>query len=287
VTVLRDGHKVGTHPIGKVTSEQLVEMMVGGAVSDLYAERTAGPGEPLLRVEGLSRYGFFHRASFQLHEGEILGICGLAGAGRSELVRSLCGIDPLDEGAVFLRDREITPEDYSEAIRSGLAYLTEDRKACGLALRMTLSENVLSSVIPRHCSFGMYLARRGRGVVSDLISTLNVLPPETDREAATFSGGNQQKILLAKWLATDPEVLILDEPTRGVDVGAKAVIHKAVAAAADRGKGVILISSDLPELVGLSDRILVMCQGHLTGELAGDDRTEEKALLAANRGTSQ
>lgn len=283
VTVLRDGRKVGTHPIGKVSSESLVEMMVGGAVSDLYAERTSPPGEPLLRAEALSRCGFFHNISFELREREILGICGLAGAGRSELVRSMCGIDPLDEGCVFLRDEEITPEDYSDAIRAGLAYLTEDRKANGLALRMTMSENLLSSVIPRHCAFGIYLSGRGREPVSRLSGALKVQPPEPDREAANFSGGNQQKILLAKWLATDPEVLILDEPTRGVDVGAKAVIHKAIAETADRGKGVILISSDLPELVGLSDRILVMREGHFTGELTGEDRTEERALLAANR----
>ena len=282
VTVMRDGKRVATEEIDKTTSAQLVEMMVGRNVSTLYAERERPPGRVRLRVEQVSRYGFFHEVSLEVREGEILGIGGLSGAGRSELARSICGIDPLDAGGVYLDDREITPESYPEAIAEGLAYLTEDRKGQGLALRMTLAENALSAIIPRHCRFGWYRPGRGRGLLSRLIGDLEVHPPEPRRTVITLSGGNQQKALLAKWLAVEGDVLILDEPTRGVDVGAKVVIHQAIAKLADAGKCVLLISSDLPELVGLSDRVVIMRQGHLIGEIPKARCTEAAVLLAAN-----
>ena len=282
VTVMRDGHKVGTFDIGEVNSQKLVELMIGGAVSDLYAARRVRPGPVKLRVEHLTRRGFFHDCSFAVRSGEILGIGGLSGAGRSELVRSLCGIDPCDGGIITLDEREIAPADYGEAIRCGLAYLSEDRKTQGLALRLSAAENLLSAIVPRQCRLGVYVGRGQAQLLQRFVGALQLHPPEPAREIATFSGGNQQKVLLAKWLATDPEVLILDEPTRGVDVGAKAVIHRAIAEVADRGKSVILISSDLPELVGLSDRVVVMRRGHILGELPETKRTEENVLLAAN-----
>jgi ribose transport system ATP-binding protein len=176
----------------------------------------------------------------------------------------------------------LPPHDYQAAIAAGLVYLTEDRKAQGLALRMTVGENTLSAVLGRLCRLGVFRGRRGAPLVERFVRGLDIAPPDPEREVATLSGGNQQKVLLAKWLATDPRVLILDEPTRGVDVGAKAVIHRAVAALADRGRAVILLSSDLPELVGLSDRLLVMRRGHLLGQLPASARNEESALLAAN-----
>jgi len=197
-------------------------------------------------------------------------------------VRSLCGIDPRDGGRILLNDREIAPRNCAEAVRTGLAYLTEDRKREGLALRLTLAENLLAAIIPRQCRMGVYVGRDRSEIVSRNMDSLHIQPPEPDREVAMLSGGNQQKVLLAKWLATGPEVLILDEPTRGVDVGARVTIHRAVAEMADRGGSVILISSDLPELVGLSNRVLIMRHGHLVGEISGDRCTEEAVLLAAN-----
>jgi ribose transport system ATP-binding protein len=277
VTVLRDGRKVATAPIADVTAEKLVEMMIGRAPGELYASRGGRRGEERLRVRGLTRRGFFHDVSFTLAAGEILGLCGLAGAGRSELARSLCGLDPRDAGRVWVDGREVWLGDGAAAIAAGLAYLPEDRKRDGLALRLSVGENVLSAVLPR-------LNRRspGQPMVQRWMADLQVHPSEPEREVRTLSGGNQQKVLLAKWLAGDPKVLILDEPTRGVDVGAKAVIHRAIAEAADRGVGVILISSDLPELVALSDRLLVLRGGRLIGELSGAECNEERALLAAN-----
>ena len=307
VTVLRDGRKVATEEVGHITPGRLVEWMVGRSVSALYAERRARPGSERLRVEGLSRWGFFHDISFGVRAGEILGIGGLSGAGRSELARSISGIDPVDSGLLRLEGRPArlwhggtevradgTPHrvrrrwgrlwNYDAAIEAGLAYLTEDRKTQGLALRMTLGENILASLIPRHCRWGVYSARRGAGLLGHLIGRLDVHPPEPRRLTSTLSGGNQQKALLAKWLATDPKVLFLDEPTRGVDVGAKAVIHRVIAEVADQGRCVVLISSDLPELVGLSDRILILRRGHLVGEIDKAHATEASVLLAANGG---
>jgi len=260
----------------------MVEMMVGRSVTNLYAERQRTPGKVRLRVRGATRLGFFHDVSLSLREGEILGLGGLSGAGRSELARSLCGIDPLDAGRVELDEKEITPSRYRAAIAAGLAYLTEDRKQQGLALRMSMAENALSAIIPKQCRFGWYRPRAGRSQLLDLVRALEITPPDPARMISTFSGGNQQKALLAKWLATRPGVLVLDEPTRGVDVGAKVVIHKAIAELADTGTSVLLISSDLPELVGLSDRVAIMRQGHLVGEIPKTRCTESAVLLAAN-----
>ena len=282
VTVMRDGRKVATEAVGRVTPGQLVEMMVGRSVETLYAERKTRPGQENLRIEDLSRWGFFHHVSLSVRRGEILGIGGLSGAGRTELARAICGIDRPDAGRMFLGGKPLRPRSYHEAIRAGLAYLTEDRKLQGLALRMTLGENVLASLIPRLCRRGIYSPRRGTGILDRLIGLLDVSPPDPKRQTGTLSGGNQQKVLLAKWLATDPEVLILDEPTRGVDVGAKVVIHRAIAEVADQARSVILISSDLPELVGLSDRIAIMRRGHIVGEMARGQATEATVLLAAN-----
>jgi ABC-type sugar transport system ATPase subunit len=260
----------------------MIELMVGRSVTELYAPRKTAPSGEKLRVENFSRYGFFHDCSFTVRAGEILGLGGLAGAGRSELARSLCGIDPADEGFIRLNGTLVETPDYGAAIRAGFAYLTEDRKLQGLALRMNVAENLLAAVLPRFSRAGFFSPSRAAGTLTGLIASLQVHPPDPANSVGNLSGGNQQKVLLAKWLAADPEVLILDEPTRGVDVGAKVVIHRAIAEAADRGKSVILISSDLPELVGLSDRILIMRKGRLRGQLEKGAATEAAVLLAAN-----
>jgi ribose transport system ATP-binding protein len=282
VTVLRDGRKVATENMADVTSGRLVDMMVGRSVSDLYAHRQTKPGDELLKVDRLSRFGYFHRVSLTLRRGEILGLAGLSGAGRSELARSICGIDPIDAGDLTLNGVPLPQRNYQAAIRDGFAYLTEDRKTQGLALRLTVAENTVGAIIPRLSRGGVFNPKRGDGLVRSLIARLQTYPPDPALAVANMSGGNQQKVLLAKWLATDPKVLILDEPTRGVDVGAKVVIHRAIAEAADRGVGIILISSDLPEMVGLCDRIVVLRKGHLIGQLPKGDMSEETVLMAAN-----
>jgi ribose transport system ATP-binding protein len=282
VTILRDGRKVATKPIHELDAAQMVELMVGRSISELYATRKNPPCGEKLRVENFSRYGFFHQVSFSMRAGEVVGIGGLAGAGRSELARSLCGIDPVDAGTIRLDGQRVEWSNYRDAIRAGFAYLTEDRKAQGLALRMSVGENALAAVLPRFARGGFTSGSETVGLLGKLIDRLQVYPPDTHRPVGSLSGGNQQKVLLAKWLATEPQVLILDEPTRGVDVGAKVVIHKAIAEAADRGAAVLLISSDLPELIGLADRVLIMRKGRLIGQLDRGDATEATVLLAAN-----
>lgn len=280
VTVMRDGKRAATLPIGDVTAAQLAEVMVGRHVGETVVERQRCPGATRFRVERCRRYGFFHEVSFGIREGEILGIGGLAGAGRSELARSLCGIDPLDEGTLSLDGQEIDPSDMRAAMRAGLAYLSEDRKLEGLALQLTAQENLLSALTAK--TSRSISEKNGRDAFHRLAGELQLYPADPGRPVNQFSGGNQQKILLAKWLAVSPGVCILDEPTRGVDVGAKQVIHEAIGRLADRGACVLLISSDLPELTGLSDRILILRKGRIIHEMHKPEFSEDAVLLAAN-----
>lgn len=280
VTVMRDGKKAATLPIRDAATQQLAELMVGRKVSELVAQRQRRPGQIRFRAERCSRFGFFHNVSFTIREGEILGLGGLTGAGRSELARSLCGIDPLDEGKIFLDGDEIDPCDLQTALRAGLAYLCEDRKREGLALQLSARENLLSALIAKTSRF--ISGRNGRAAFEESAIELQIYPPEPERPVNQFSGGNQQKVLLGKWLATTPDVCILDEPTRGVDIGAKQIIHEAIGRLADRGKCVLLISSDLPELVSLSDRIAILRKGRMIREMQKQEFSEDAVLLAAN-----
>lgn len=282
ITVMRDGKKVGTYDREEVDTEKLIELMVGKSVKEFYSSRKAKYGEELLRVNNLSRYGFFRDISFHVRSGEILGICGLAGSGRSELARALSGVDPIDEGEIYVEGKKVKYKSMSGALNHGIAYLTENRKTQGLALRISVGENALSALIPRHTRNFIYSAKRGEKVLDEMIKELQIYPPDPFRMVNNLSGGNQQKVLMAKWLATEPRIFIIDEPTRGVDIGAKMVIHKAVEKLADQGNAVILISSDLPELTGLSNRLMVMRRGYFIGEMKEGEFNEEAALLAAN-----
>jgi ribose transport system ATP-binding protein len=257
-------------------------MMVGRALAGNAATQSRTIGSDLLKAKGLTRHGFFTDVSLSVGSGEIVGLCGLAGAGRSELARSICGIDPLHEGVLEVEGRTATITSLKQALGHGIAYLTEDRKTQGLALRLDMRENALSARIPWASTGPMYSARSGERILGKLIGDLQISPPNPGQLVRNLSGGNQQKVLLAKWLAVDPKVLILDEPTRGVDVGAKALIHGAILKLAAEGRAILLISSDLPELTQLSDRILIMRQGRLIGEFPKETATEESLLLAAN-----
>ena len=279
-TVLRDGCQVATKPMRELTPPSLIEMMIGRTAPTGAIERSRAPGDVRLCVEDFSHYGFFHHVSFDVRAGEILGIGGLAGAGRSELARSLVGIDPYDEGKIMLNGESLVPTDLGAAMHRGFAYLTEDRKLEGLALLNTARENTLSALTALRSR--LVPEREGAEVFDNLAMDLQLSPPDPERQAVHLSGGNQQKVLLAKWLAIAPEVIILDEPTRGVDVGAKQVIHEAIARLADEGRCVILISSDMPELVRLSDRVVILRKGRLTREIPKDELSEEAVLLAAN-----
>jgi ribose transport system ATP-binding protein len=282
VTVMRDGKKIDTKDIADVTPSTLVQMMVGKSIKEFYTKRDAKIGTEMIKVDHLSRYGFFHDISFSAYRGEILGIAGLSGAGRTELARSMCGIDPIDEGYVKIDGDYIPPNSCPAAIKNGLFYLSENRKDDGLFLRLSITQNIVSALIPDNTTFGIYSGLNDKEIAENMISKLEIATSSAGADVGNLSGGNQQKVMLGKWVAAKPKVLILDEPSRGVDVGAKMKIHEAVMEIANQGNTVILISSDLPELVGLSDRVLVMREGHFIGEMQKNELSEESVLLAAN-----
>ncbi len=279
VTVLRDGKKIATWDIHDVTPRSLVQMMVGEHVDECYLRQESFVGDPVLEVEHLTRKGFFHDVSFNLRAGEILGLAGLSGAGRTELARSLCGLDPVHYGSASLAGASLALNNYPANVARGIIYLTEDRKQDGLFLRLPVSTNLLAS---RPGLQGERHIAPGTSVVEHCLRELSIAAASPDVDAGALSGGNQQKVLLGKCLNAGPRVLILDEPTRGVDVNAKRNIHEAVVRLAETGASVLLISSDLPELAGLSDRVLVMRRGGLIGELPREALSEETLLLAAN-----
>ncbi|NLF59105.1 MAG: sugar ABC transporter ATP-binding protein [Candidatus Hydrogenedens sp.] len=273
VTVMRDGRRIATDDIHSVTPQSLVRMMVGRSMGEFYRPREAAPGPPLLRVDRLTRLGFFHDVSLTARAGEILGVAGLAGAGRTELARSLCGLDPVDFGAVYVDGAPLAPGDYPRAVKQGVVYLSEDRKGDGLFLRLSVGLNLAAGRRDRAA---------GAPLVQRWLAELDIAAASPDSDTGTLSGGNQQKVLLGRCLEAGPRVLLLDEPTRGVDVGAKRKIHDAVLSLAERGAAVLLVSSDLPELAGLSDRVVVLRNGRLIGELQKAELSEESLLLAAN-----
>ncbi len=282
ITVMRDGKKVGTFSVEDTNTDHLIEMMVGKSVKDFYATRSATIGEEMLNVKDLTRWGFFHHVDFNLHKGEVLAIVGLAGSGRSEIGRALVGVDPIDMGTITMCGKEQHFKSMSEAIEAGIGYLTEDRKVAGLALTQSITDNILSTIIDDLENGPFYHPNKHSGCVDAKIDELSIYPPEPGRIVNNLSGGNQQKVLMAKWLATDVSVLILDEPTRGVDIGAKQIIHQAVLDYAARGNAVILLSSDLPEVVGLSDRAIILREGRIIGEISKQEITEHSLLVAAN-----
>ncbi len=282
VTVMRDGKKVDTKNVAEVRREEIVQMMVGRSVKEFYKRHERTLGEVRYHVRNLSRWGFFHGVDFDARKGEILGICGLSGAGRSELARVLVGLDPADSGEMVLDGGKLQGKGMAYFLAKGVAYLTEDRKSEGLAIRLSSEDNILSTITGRLTKGLVYNKRSGAATMDKLIKELSVYPADPSRTVGNLSGGNQQKVLLAKWMAGEPKVLILDEPTRGVDIGAKMIIHEAVERLADAGNTVILISSDLPELVGLSDRVMIMHKGRFTRELPYEQCSEEALLLAAN-----
>jgi len=260
-------------------------MMVGRSVKEFYRRDERSIGDVRLRVRGLSRFGFFHGVDLEARRGEILGICGLSGAGRTELAKVLAGLDRADEGSIELDGASVRGSTMADFLEQGISYLTEDRKTEGLAIRLPVDDNILSAIVDRLSRAAVYSKARGKPVVDRLIGELSIYPPDPSRTVGNLSGGNQQKVLLAKWLASGPKVLILDEPTRGVDIGAKMTIHASIEKLAREGCTVLLISSDLPELVGLCDRIMIMRKGHFIREMQYSECSEESLLLAANGDT--
>ena len=282
VTVMRDGRIIDTKSINQLTPPTVVQMMVGQAIDEFYEQRKSNIDQTILAVNNLTRKGFFHKVSFHVRKGEILGVAGLTGAGRTEMARSMCGLDPLDSGTIKLAGKQLEQHSYSTAMKHGMLYLSEDRKTDGLFLRLSVKQNIVSAIINRHTQYGIYSSHHENAKTTEIINKLDIITSSTSADVSNLSGGNQQKVLLGKWIAADPTILVLDEPTRGVDIKAKMKIHKAIIELADNGRAIILISSDLPELVGLSDRLIIMQEGHLISEMQKDQLSEESVLLAMN-----
>jgi rhamnose transport system ATP-binding protein len=279
-TVFRDGRHVVTAPTSSLTTADLIRYMVGRAVT-LFPKIEAPTGDVLLEVEGLGRGEAFRDVSFSVRAGEIVGMAGLVGAGRTEVARVLFGIDRPDSGEVRLSGSPVTLRSASDALRAGIAYVPEDRHQDGLVLDFSIAENVTLPILPR--LFPRLFTHGGveRALADRYAKQFSVRATGVDQEVSALSGGNQQKVVLAKWLATDPRILILDEPTRGIDIGAKVEVHRLIAELAAGGLGIILISSDLPEVLAMSDRILVMHEGRISAEIQRTDATEESVMFAA------
>jgi len=286
ITVLKDGQLVGTVKPKESDQNQLIKMMVGRSLGEIFPVRTPPKAEVALEVRNLSREGEFSDISFSLGQGEILGMFGLVGSGRTQVARCIFGAEPITSGEILLSSKPIYPKSPRQAVLAGIAMLTEDRKRDGLVMNCTIRDNASLASYPNLSRWGVIDRRKQAARVQQKIQELDVRPPLLDRLASHLSGGNQQKLVLAKWLMTQARVLILDEPTRGVDVATKVEIYHIINDLARDGMGILLISSELPEILGMSDRALVMREGRLVGDFARSQANEER-LLASASGVSQ
>lgn len=283
MTFFRDGQYVGQHNVKDTSEEEIIKLMVGRNLDRLFPKMETEIGEVKLSVKNLSDGKTFDNVSFDVREGEILGVAGLVGAGRSEVMETIFGVRHKVSGAVTLNGKELNIKTASDAVANGLAFLTEDRRKTGIFPVMSISYNIVSSSMETFKNkFGLVENKRMDDEARNYIETLKIKTPSHTTAIQNLSGGNQQKVLIAKWLLTKPEVLILDEPTRGIDVGAKAEIHRNISTMAYTGKSIIMVSSELPEILGMSDRVVVMHEGRITGILENKDLTQETIMAYAS-----
>jgi rhamnose transport system ATP-binding protein len=285
VTVMRDGAYVATEAIAETTVDALVAKMVGREVGELFPKTEAPIGDAVLEVQGLERAGVFHDVSFEVRAGEIVGLAGLVGAGRSEIARAVFGVDAYDAGRVTLAGKQVKAHDPRAAVRAGMAFVPEDRRKQGLVIEGSVARNVASVIRRGLTTAGVLTSRAEDRASGPWAGRLQVKTNALDMTATTMSGGNQQKVVIAKWLATEPRLLIIDEPTRGIDVGTKAEVHRLLSDLAGQGMAILMISSELPEVLGMADRVLVVCEGRITAELSRDEATPEAVMHAATAHT--
>ncbi len=278
---MRDGSYISTDPIASTSVGEIVRKMVGRDVNDLFPKEETTIGRPVLEVKGLTRPGVFSDISFTVHAGEIVALAGLVGAGRSEVVRAIFGIDPFTAGSVTVDGEQLPPGSPRASMSKGLALVPEDRRKQGLVLDATVASNITDAIRTTLTRVGLVTTSRENAAAQEWARNLEVKTAALDAIAGTLSGGNQQKVVLAKWLATSPKVLIIDEPTRGIDVGTKSEVHRRMSKLAAQGMAVLMISSELPEVLGMADRVLVMREGRLTAEIPRDQATPESVMFAA------
>ncbi|WP_353808896.1 sugar ABC transporter ATP-binding protein [Agromyces sp. SYSU T00194] len=281
VTVMRDGKYIDTMPIADTSIDELVRLMVGRDVTEMFPKLPAEIGDDVLVVEGLTSPGVFHDISFTVKSGEIVGLAGLVGAGRSEVVRAVFGVDGYESGTVTVNGTPLRKGRPTASMAQGIALVPEDRRKQGLVLDQSVTRNITLAIRKRLAKWGLIWGGLENASAEIWASRLEVKTAALDAETGTLSGGNQQKVVLGKWLSTDPKVLIVDEPTRGIDVGTKAEVHRLISTLAQEGLAIIMISSELPEVLGMADRVLVMREGRLTGEFERADATPEAVMYAA------
>ncbi len=286
IVVLRDGRLVGSVPAQDTSIDGLISMMVGRSLDQMYQKETAEIGDVVMRVQGLTRYGAVEDVSFELRRGEILGFAGLVGAGRTETARLLFGADALDGGEIWIDGQKVSIHSPEDAIRAGISFVPEDRGSQGLVLLLSVFKNEVLPTMSHFTRFGLLDGATLQQRAQEYVSRLNVRTPSLEQKVMFLSGGNQQKVVLAKWLMSNPKVLILDEPTRGIDVGAKSEIYALMSQLARNGIGIIMISSELPEILAMSDRVLVMCEGRVTGIIDRQEATQEAIMAYATRHAS-
>lgn len=285
VTVMRDGRCVGTAPTSALTEARIINMMVGRTLGELYPKTAAPQPEVVLAVQGLRRGKELQDISFVLHRGEVLGLAGLVGAGRTFVARALFGADPVEAGKIWLAGQPVRIGSPRQAIRLGIGFVPEDREAQGLFLGMAVRHNISVTILSALSRLGVVDNRRRDALAKRYVDELGVRTPSIAQRVRNLSGGNQQKVVIARWLILNPKVLLLDEPTRGIDVGAKAEIYALISALAAQGMGILMISSELPEVLGISDRILVMREGKLMAEFSRAEATQDAVMTAATGGT--
>jgi rhamnose transport system ATP-binding protein len=283
VTILRDGSYVDTRLLSEVNRDDLIRLMVGRTISNLFPKQDVVPGEVALQVENLTQTGTFENISFELRRGEILGLAGLVGAGRTDVARAIFGVEPPSSGTIQIEGRVVRIGSPQDAIRLGLAYVPEDRQLHGLIPQMNITANISLPMLQEYASRGWLRDKVEIKAAFGAAQQMEVRANHIWQKARELSGGNQQKIVLAKWLSTRPRILILDEPTRGIDVGTKAAVHALMSKLASEGMAILMISSELPEILGMSDRVLVMREGHLTGHFTRAEATQEKIISAATQ----
>jgi ribose transport system ATP-binding protein len=281
VTVLRDGRTVGTYDVRDMSKSELIRLMVNRELTELFPKERAELGPEVLRVEGLNTQGGLKDISFSLHKGEVLGIAGLLGAGRTELARAIFGLDKIASGTISINGSPQRIGSPRAAINSGIGFLTEDRKSQGLVLPLSVKENLCLASVDKFSRWGLMNAQSEQQAADRYVKDLRIKTPSLDQKVVYLSGGNQQKVVLSKWLCCKSEVFIFDEPTRGVDVGAKAEIYQLMNKLTASGVAIIMISSEMLEVLGMSDRILVMRGGRITGEFSAEEATQERVLQCA------
>ena len=283
VTIFRDGAYIDTRSMKDISRDELIRLMVGRTISKLFPKQDVEAGDVILQVENLSRTGAFENISFELHQGEILGMAGLVGAGRTNVARAIFGVEPPTSGRILIKGRKVMITSSREAKKLGLAYVPEDRQLHGLIPAMSITSNISLSMLEDYAWRGWLRDEVERKAAYAGALQMEVRASHIWQNARELSGGNQQKVVLAKWLSTKPRILILDEPTRGIDVGAKAAVHGLMSKLAAEGMAILMISSELPEVLGMSDRVIVMREGRMTGHFTRAEATQEKIISAATQ----